>query len=204
MSAARKGKVQCARCNGKGQEPCPRCHARGNETCPTCGGRQYIQGPNNQNQQCQRCNGTGRIGCTLCHESRQTQCSICKAVGTTQCKQCNGHAWNSALCMAEIDPIAFYGFDRENMPPKPLEIIDELQSDIQHHSDIEVIHRHAEMERERDDIMIPYHIKAPMADVTFKLKEKTRSQQRSCSAFKPSCITPRRFWKRSWARASSL
>ena len=48
----------------------------------------------------------------------------------------------------------------------------ELQSDIQHHSDIEVVHRHAEMERERDDIMIPYHIKAPMAEVEFMLKEK--------------------------------
>lgn len=167
-----KGKIQCTRCQGKGREQCPQCHGRGTDTCPTCGGRQYIQGPNNQNQQCQRCNGSGRIGCTRCHETRMIQCSICKGVGKTQCKQCNGHAWNSAICLAEIDPIAHYGFDRENMPPKPLEIIDELGSDIQHHTNIEVIRRHAEMERERDDIMIPYHIKAPMAEVEVTLKEK--------------------------------
>ncbi|MEZ5815305.1 MAG: hypothetical protein R3E13_11405 [Alphaproteobacteria bacterium] len=171
-ACAAKGKINCARCHGKGEEPCPRCHARGSETCPTCGGRQYIQGPNNQNQQCQRCNGSGRVGCTQCHEKREVHCSICKAVGTVMCKQCNGHAWNSVIGMAEINPIAFYSFDRKNIPHQPLEKLDLLGSDIQFHSNIQVIHRHKELEQERDDISIPYHIKVPMAQVEFMLKEK--------------------------------
>ncbi len=169
---AAKGKINCARCHGKGEEPCPRCQARGTEVCPTCSGRQYIQGPNNQNQQCQRCNGSGRVGCTQCHEKREIHCSICKAAGTVMCKQCNGHAWNSVIGMAEINPIANYSFDRGNIPQQPLDKLDLLGSDIQHHSDIQVIHRHKELEEERDDISIPYHIKVPMAQVEFMLKEK--------------------------------
>ncbi|MCB9982903.1 MAG: hypothetical protein H6861_04395 [Rhodospirillales bacterium] len=167
-----KGKIPCPRCHGKGREPCPRCHARGSETCPTCGGRQYIQGANNQNQQCMRCNGTGRIGCTQCHEAREVPCSMCKAVGTMQCKQCNGHAWNSVLCLAEINPIAHYQIDRKTIPPQALEKLDLLGSNIQFHSNMQVVHRHKELEQERNDISIPYHIKVPMAHVMFMLKEK--------------------------------
>ncbi|HOO82168.1 MAG TPA: hypothetical protein PK513_06675 [Alphaproteobacteria bacterium] len=171
-ACASKGKITCVRCHGKGREPCPRCHARGSETCPTCGGRQYILGPNNQNQQCMRCNGTGRIGCSQCHESREVQCAMCKAVGTMQCRQCNGHAWNSVLCRAEINPVGLYSFDRTTIPQQALEKLDLLGSDIQHHSNIQIIHRHKELEQERNDISIPYHIKVPMAHVTFMLKEK--------------------------------
>ena len=167
-----KGKIQCARCHGKGEEPCPRCQARGSEICPTCGGRQFIAGPGGQNQHCQRCNGQGRVSCSLCHEKREISCSICKGVGTTQCKQCNGHAWNSVLGLAEINPIAHYDFERDGIPLPAQEKLDILGSDIQHHSDIQVVHRHKELEQERDDISIPYHIKVPMAHVEFKLKEK--------------------------------
>lgn len=169
---ASKGKINCPRCHGKGQEPCPRCQARGSETCPTCSGRQYIQGPNNQNQQCQRCNGSGRVSCTQCHETREIHCNQCKAAGTIICQQCNGHAWNSVIAMAEINPVALYSFDRGNIPQQPLDKLDLLGPDIQHHSDIQAIHRHKELEEERDDISIPYHIKAPMAQVEFKLKDK--------------------------------
>ena len=167
-----KGKIQCARCHGKGEEPCPRCQARGTEICPTCGGRQFVAGPGGQNQHCQRCNGQGRVSCSLCHEKREIQCTICKAVGTTQCKQCNGHAWNSVLGLAEINPIAHYDFNREGIPLQAQEKLDILGSDIQHHSHIQIVHRHKELEEERDDISIPYHIKVPMAQVSFKLKEK--------------------------------
>ncbi|MEM7650511.1 MAG: hypothetical protein AAF204_00315 [Pseudomonadota bacterium] len=167
-----KGKVKCTRCHGKQEEPCPRCQAQGAEICPTCGGRQFISGPNGQNQNCQRCNGQGRVNCTQCHGKREVPCTLCKAVGTMQCKQCNGHAWNSVIGMAEIDPIAHYDFDRNGIPSQALEKIDKLGADIQHHANINIIHRHAELEKDRDDISIPYHIKAPLARVTFRLKDR--------------------------------
>ena len=165
-----KGQLVCQRCAGKGQESCPRCHGRGSETCPTCAGRQYIQGPNNQNQQCMHCNGTGRTPCSVCHEARQITCSVCKGKTTTLCQQCNGHAFNSVICMAQIDPVCHYGFQRDEIPKQALDKLDLLGSDIQHHADIEVVRRTADMEREHDDIGILYHIKVPMAHVGFELK----------------------------------
>ena len=167
---AAKGKINCTRCHGKRQMPCPRCQARGTETCPTCGGRQYIQGPNNQNQQCMRCNGAGRTSCSQCHESKTVQCRQCRGAGAMTCQQCNGHAWNSIIGMATIDPVAFYSFERAEIPKKALDKLDLLESDIQHHADIQVVRRPKEIEQEHDDISIPYHIKAPMADVMFRIK----------------------------------
>lgn len=165
-----KGRLQCQRCAGKGQESCPRCHGRGSETCPTCSGRQYIQGPNNQNQQCMRCNGTGRTPCSACHEAKYVTCSVCKGQATVICQQCNGHAYNSVICMAQIDPVGHYGFQRDEIPKQALDRLDALGSDIQHHADIEIIKRTADMEREHDDIVILYHIKVPMAQVGFDVK----------------------------------
>lgn len=165
-----KGRITCQRCAGKGRESCPRCQARGSETCPTCSGRQYIQGPNNQNQQCMRCNGTGRTACTACHEAKYVNCSVCKGNCSTLCQQCNGHSFNSVICMAQIDPVCHYGFQRDEIPQQVLDKLDLLGSDIQHHSDIEVIRRTADMEREHDDIAILYHIKVPMAHVGFDIK----------------------------------
>ena len=72
--------------------------------------------------------------------------------------------------MAEIDPVAHYGFQRSEIPSQALEKLDLLGSDIQHHADIEVIRRTADMEKEHDDISIPYHIKVPMAHMEFQLK----------------------------------
>ena len=167
-----KGKVNCVQCHGKGEEPCPKCHARGVEMCPTCGGRQFVQGPNNQQQQCQRCNGSGHIGCMMCHEGKNINCRKCNATGSMQCAQCNGHAWNSVLCMAEIDPILDYGFERTAIPPEILKILDNLGPQIQDHAEIKILERHQDTEKERDDIAIAYHIKIPMADVTFQIKKK--------------------------------
>lgn len=169
-----KGKIQCSRCHGKGREPCPRCQGRGSETCPTCAGRQYIQGPNNQNQQCLRCNGSGRTGCTQCNETREVGCNACKSAGTMQCKQCNGHGWNSVLCLAEINPTALYQIDRQTIPPQALEKLDRLGSDIQFHANIEVVEHHKELERQRDTLSIAYHLRVPMAHMTFTLKEKLK------------------------------
>ena len=167
---AGQGNIQCVRCHGKGEQPCPHCNARGVETCPACGGRQYIQRPNNQNQQCMRCNGSGRTACTQCHESKTIQCNQCNASGTIQCNQCGGHAWNSIIAMTEINAIAHYNFDRENIPEPALKKIDDLQSNIQHHSEIKVIHKSNEQEKEHGDITIPYHFKVPMAQIVFKIK----------------------------------
>ena len=88
------------------------------------------------------------------------------------CQQCNGHAWNSVICMAYIDPVATYRFDEANMPPRVTEILKILGSDIQHHADIDVIPRPADIEKERDDIILNYHIKVPMADITFNVEDK--------------------------------
>ena len=167
-----KGKINCVQCHGKGEEPCPKCNARGIDMCNVCGGRQYVQGPNNQQQQCQRCNGSGKIPCMQCHEGKFIKCRKCNASGAMQCTQCNGHAWNSVMCIAEIDTIADYGFERTAIPPEILKILDNLGPKIEEHAQINILERHQDTEKERDDIAIAYHIKVPMADVTFQIKNK--------------------------------
>ena len=164
-----KGKMPCNRCAGRGRENCPRCRASGTEVCPTCGGRQYISGPNGQKQHGIRCNGQGRMPCSVCNQRRQVPCTACKGAAIITCKQCNGHAWNSVVYMVEIDAFANFEYEKEKLPDKivaQIEIMDEKQRE-QHIQFTPVI---MGREHERDNIVIPYQIRVPHANVVFKIK----------------------------------
>lgn len=164
-----QGNILCPRCNGKGSENCPRCYASGMETCPACGGRQYILGPNNQNQQCLRCNGSGKTPCSQCHQSKKVQCSGCKGKMKLTCQQCNGHKVISVVGMAEINVEGTYGYDREIMPPNAVAKIDALGPAIRDHAQVSPIKLPQEVENEV--MTLPYHIKLPLADLEFTIEK---------------------------------
>lgn len=76
----------------------------------------------------------------------------------------------SALCHAEIELITHYDFDKENLKPEIVPIIENLGSTIQEHAIIGLVERHKDDEKETQNIEIFYHIKAPIADAAFTLK----------------------------------
>ena len=86
------------------------------------------------------------------------------------CQQCNGHGWVSALCHSEIELVTSYDFDRENLRPDVIEVVEEQGAEIRHHSIIGLVERAQDDEKKTQTIEVFYHIKAPIADTTFKLK----------------------------------
>lgn len=164
-----RGEIQCPRCHGKGSENCPRCHAAGAETCPACGGRQWIPGPNGQNQHCLRCNGSGKVPCSQCHQSKTVQCSLCKGKMSLRCQQCNGHKVISVLTLAEIDVEGTYSYDRDLLPENAVKKMDELGPAIVEHAKVEPLRLPEEQEGEV--LTLPYHIKLPLADMEFTIQK---------------------------------
>ena len=57
------------------------------------------------------------------------------------CNQCNGHAWISAICTSEINMIGTYDYEREGLSENAQKAIDDLGSEIQHHSLMCIVER---------------------------------------------------------------
>jgi hypothetical protein len=166
------GELKCQRCNGKGAELCPRCNGQSMEVCSQCRGAQLIFN-GNEKIPCPKCNGQGRTPCMMCHQTRKIQCGVCRGRGATQCQNCNGQAWHSYITTAEMDVICTFDFDRQNLPPKLLQMVESKAKEIPQYAEISAVpSKQPENEGEApksDIITLRYHVKLPYAETEFAL-----------------------------------
>lgn len=166
--------IKCQRCSGKGSELCPRCNGQSMEVCSQCRGAQLIFN-GNEKIPCPRCNGQGRMPCMMCHQTRKIQCSVCRGRGSTQCQNCNGQAWHSYITTAEMDVICTFDFDRQNLPPRVLQMVETKAKEIPQYAEIHPVYKPLEKEppegeAPKSDIFnLHYHVKLPYAEAEFAL-----------------------------------
>ncbi|MBX2833723.1 MAG: zinc finger-like domain-containing protein [Micavibrio sp.] len=168
-----QGRMNCPNCQGKGNVSCPKCYGSGQETCSSCGGRQYTHNPQtNQNVPCMICSGSGKKMCAYCQQRTTVQCNKCRGAMVLTCSQCNGHAHISRVFIAEIDGLANFEYDLDNLPERVHTILKDLDKKAADHVIYTPILMQREQERDDNAIIIPYQVKAPLADFIFKIGEE--------------------------------
>ncbi len=183
------GRVGCGKCQGHGVTPCVNCHGRRQTVCPRCRGTTKIHTPKGLIP-CQFCRADGKVNCPKCAGRGQTKCTICAASGALQCQPCAGSGWLSHMAHIETYAQIFFDFDRQNLPPLLINLIERNAGKLVEKNDIEVAltqgwvgqdkiargdtpnQKNAETEPD-DMIWLDYDAICPYGPITFILKNKT-------------------------------
>lgn len=173
----------CGVCHGDGRAKCYRCKGAMQTDCPMCHGARTIAAGSGR-KTCTKCNGNGKVGCTLCHGKGVTKCKNCKGDGRLNCKSCNATGWHSVIGNLLVKAKCAFWYDKEalvageNAPELP-PIIDALGPKMvtEKHADIvfiEEVERLKQLDQEvkADEYKIPYRVRLPWGDISFRLKDK--------------------------------
>ncbi len=194
LTCKNTGQVRCAKCQGHGVKPCINCQGRRQIVCPRCRGTTKIHTPKGIIP-CQHCRADGKINCPKCAGRGQQKCQACAASGTLQCQPCAGSGWLSHMAHIETYAQIFFDFDKENLPPLLIELIEQQAGKLVEKNDIEVALTKGWSKQEKtiargdtissttkdtdnepdDMVWLDYDAMCPYGPITFMLKNKPLS-----------------------------
>ena len=173
----------CGVCHGDGRSKCYRCKGSMQVDCPQCNGHRTVAAGASR-KTCTRCNGNGKINCTQCNGKGVTKCKNCKGDGRLNCKSCRATGMHSVLGSLIVKAKCAFWYDREALAaaeeaPELPPLIDALgprmvtekHADIAFIEDVERL-RQLDQEVKSDEYKIPYRVRLPWGDITFRLRDK--------------------------------
>ncbi|HEY0901709.1 MAG TPA: hypothetical protein VGD95_06260, partial [Micavibrio sp.] len=172
----------CGVCHGDGRAKCYRCKGAMQIDCPQCHGQRTVAAGSSR-KTCTKCNGNGKTYCTLCQGKGVTKCKNCKGDGRLNCQSCHATGWHSILANLVVKAKCAFWYDKEALvaaeqAPELPPIIDQLgpllvtekHADVIFVEDVERL-RQLDQEVKADEYKIPYRVRLPWGDISFRLKD---------------------------------
>ncbi len=173
----------CGVCHGDGRAKCYRCKGAMQVDCPQCHGMRTVAAGASR-KTCTKCNGNGKVSCTLCQGKGVTKCKNCKGDGRLNCQSCHATGWHSIIANLSVKAKCTFWYDKEaliaaeaatELPP----LIDKLGPLLvtEKHAEIAFIEeaerlKQLDLEVKPDEYKIPYRVRLPWGDISFRLKDK--------------------------------
>lgn len=184
MACSHSGYKACPRCQGKGLETCVACRGAQQVSCSKChgSGRMVVHGGGQAS--CDQCRGVGRISCAQCGARGQMKCRSCGASGKVKCEKCSGTGWLSHLAHIELEAVVRFEFDRDGLPSKLVDLIEEkgaflvskgdIEVDLKQDNPVEAMHsdRPSSESVSQEPLILSYAVSCPYGSVHFKLGDK--------------------------------